>query len=135
MQTVIICLCIVIQLPVITPKQDGEVYTALIDAVGLLRFINLCLCYSVRNSDFCEKIYLYTMANQKERPCVVHFMSITMWTHKNFRELHSFIAESIDIFEWRLHFCRQSSVTSEKQHVLPPDKSCYPISAATYIYI
>ena len=35
------------QLLVITPKQDGEVCTTLIDAVGQLRFIQL---YSVHNS-------------------------------------------------------------------------------------
>jgi hypothetical protein len=33
------CLCAVTQLPVITPKQDGELCATLIDAVGQPRFI------------------------------------------------------------------------------------------------
>jgi hypothetical protein len=61
----------VIQLPVITPEQDGEVCTTLIDAVGQLRFIQL---YSVQNSDLRKRNDSYIRGSQKARPYIVHCM-------------------------------------------------------------
>jgi len=59
-----------------------------------------------------------------------------MWTRENFTDLQYIIAEStrLAIFEWSPALCRLSSVTSETARI-PPDKSCYPCSAAIYIYI
>jgi hypothetical protein len=121
-------LCTVIQLPAITPKQDGEVCTKLIDAVGQLRFIQI---YSVQNSDLRERNYLYIRDSQKARPSIVYCMLFIMWTRENFTDLQYIIAESsrVAIFEWSPACCRMSSVTSETA-CIPPEKSCYPCSAA-----
>jgi len=98
-QTAILCLCTVTQLLVITPKQDGEVCTTLIDAVGQLRFIQL---YSVNNSDSREKKNVFIRGSQKARPYIVYCMLFTMWTRENFTDLHHIIPEStrVAIFEW-----------------------------------
>ena len=91
MQTAILCLCTVIQLPVITPKQDGEVCTTLIDAVVQLRFIQL---YSVQNSDLRERNYSYIRGSQKPRYYIVYCVLFIMWTRENFTHVHYIIAES-----------------------------------------
>jgi hypothetical protein len=56
-------------------------------------------------------IYPYTRGSQKVMSNIFYFMLFTSWTCQNFTELHDNIAESIHIFQFSLHLCRQSSST------------------------
>jgi hypothetical protein len=74
---------------VIPPKQDGEVCTKLIDAVGQLHLIQL---YSVQNSDLRERNILYIRGSQKAMPYIVHCMLFVILTSEYFTDLHYIIA-------------------------------------------